>query len=607
VSSGSPPLKRSNAEDAIVEPAKKEVTTDESSDLTPVFSYAPETLQEILDFLCNPEGSNLIKDEIDPSQLQLLTQTIEEKVRERSSSAPGEKIIVDQNIVHGRAEMQNIIQDFYERVIEQFPPSQRSNVIDLFENENKGLISPAGKRLSRAQEVIQHDFRIEDDMLNKLQEKRLLRSEFRLGDFYYELSHDTLIKPIQEARKKREEKQAKKRRDRKITLTFLAIPFIIIVLTWALWPNIQFYVGPPEVRITYYSDKGQENFAKGEFRLAEENFNKALAAAGNLKNKGKRRLLGIYVGLGEAYMAQKKYQEAINNYDEAISIYDKLKTELEEQQKVLKMAAYYGSANANSAMGRNSEAIKKYEKAEELNPNDPNLLNLALAYLKEGKSSKALDIINRLNKNMKKNEQLRQIMKQGYSDLIKKAGGEFAPFRDGLGQIYLLESKFKEANEEFEKAIKIAKDNDLNLSQYNLDLAESCLALHQYKDAIDKYNKALNLGLNNNEDIGKAYYGLGNAYSSEKNSPEAIKAYKRAIEYGYPDGRTYIYLAEAYFKNDQKEKALENVKIFFDAMKISGSLIGITKDTKFFERVNKLQEALSQHSGNTIKEPEGSE
>ncbi|MEJ2225618.1 MAG: tetratricopeptide repeat protein [Syntrophobacterales bacterium] len=271
------------------------------------------------------------------------------------------------------------------------------------------------------------------------------------------------------------------------------------------------------------------------------------------------------------------------------------------------MAAYYGSANANSAMGRNSEAIKKYEKAEELNPNDPNLLNLALAYLKEGKSSKALDIINRLNKNMKKNEQLRQIMKQGYSDLIKKAGGEFAPFRDGLGQIYLLESKFKEANEEFEKAIKIAKDNDLNLSQYNLDLAESCLALHQYKDAIDKYNKALNLGLNNNEDIGKAYYGLGNAYSSEKNSPEAIKAYKRAIEYGYPDGRTYIYLAEAYFKNDQKEKALENVKIFFDAMKISGSLIGITKDTKFFERVNKLQEALSQHSGNTIKEPEGSE
>ena len=612
------PLTVDKAKRAIEEPAKKEITKAEGSDFTPAFSYAPETIDEILEFLCNPEESDKRKqikvknEEVDPSQLQLLTQSIEEKIRKRSSLDPNEKIIVDRSIVHGRDEMREIIQDFYERVLEQFPPSQRSNVIDLFENENKGLISPAGKRLSRAQEVIQHDFRIEDDMLNKLQEKRLLRSERRLEEFYYELSHDTLIKPILEARKKRKEKKAKGRLIKYIIASSSIVTLVLIsLLLYIFWPHIQGQFGSTDKRIKYYMDYGKKDYNNGYFKQAESNLNIAYRLATGGMEKDKNKMFPIFpdlcVDLAETYFAQEKYKKAINKYDEAIKFYTELSEKLQEQKNKLKLEALFGSANAHTAIKNYDSAIENYEIAKVFNPNNPSLLNLAVSYVMGGKSSDALETINSLNKSIDINDpNAQKNLLNGYENLIEKdSEGKFALLRYGLGQIYMLKGSFKNAENEFLNAVKIARnENDPNLPIYYLNLAESYLAQKDYYNAIRYYNAAI-ASLTTPEDKGKAYYGLGNAHSAENNWPEAINDYEEAINNDYPDGRIYIYLAEAYLNNNQKQEALKNVKFFFNALEISGSLNGISNDNEFLAKAENLQKTLSKNSRNTIKQPEG--
>ena len=82
------PLQREEAEQAIVKPAQ---VAHPGLRQSPSFAYAPEKLQEMLDFLCNPEESRegVEENEVDPSQLQILCQYIEEKVGERRSREPG--------------------------------------------------------------------------------------------------------------------------------------------------------------------------------------------------------------------------------------------------------------------------------------------------------------------------------------------------------------------------------------------------------------------------------------------------------------------------------------------------------------------------------------
>ena len=205
------PLSREQAEAAIVEPAKCE---DEAVGQKS-FRFEPDAVQGILDFLCQrQEKKGLVQsNEVESFQLQLLCSHFENRFRQNPLHS-----VVKKSDLGGEAGMRKVMEGFYERQLQNRKgPKKRRNIRRLCE---KGLIE-SGRRLSLEQQQIARKFRVSEKELEELVNNRLLRGEPRVGSVYYELSHDTLVRPIQEFQR---------RRNRKRAATLMPIVFVLVVL-----------------------------------------------------------------------------------------------------------------------------------------------------------------------------------------------------------------------------------------------------------------------------------------------------------------------------------------------------------------------------------------
>jgi hypothetical protein len=229
------PLSREQARRAIVEPAALE--GEDFS--TPAFSWSDEALTMVLDFLSEQqlgEGKTAVGKEIEPFQLQLICQHVEQKVRQ------GRLATVSAADLGGPAELKSVLSSFYEDSLQKicagFPEEThlRGRLERLCEY---GFITSRGRRLLREESTIKQDDGVGPGVLQAMVEHRLLRKEPRVGDNYYELTHDTLIEPIQlsrRAREEREEAAAKKRMRTRIAFAGVAATAVFAAIgTWALW------------------------------------------------------------------------------------------------------------------------------------------------------------------------------------------------------------------------------------------------------------------------------------------------------------------------------------------------------------------------------------
>jgi hypothetical protein len=204
------PLTREQASTAIVEPAR---LVGESYS-TPAFTWSDEALGRILDFLSEQqlgEGKTKLGDEVEPFQLQLICQHFEAAVSERQLST------VTATDLGGNDALRRILSGFYEtslrKICAKFKDQGdlRKKLEHLCEY---GFITGRGRRLLREESTIKQEDGIAPEILHELVELRLLRKEPRVGDNYYELTHDTLIEPIQLSRKEREQREARELRMR---------------------------------------------------------------------------------------------------------------------------------------------------------------------------------------------------------------------------------------------------------------------------------------------------------------------------------------------------------------------------------------------------------
>jgi ankyrin repeat protein/WD40 repeat protein/TPR repeat protein len=186
------PLGREQARQAIDEPA----TVADETLSTPQFAFEPGVVEKVLDFLAS-RSSSIDGGEIEPFQIQVVCQHVEELVRSRAAKSPGQKISISFNDLGGEEGLRRTILEFYERQLNALPRRLRRRVERLCE---QGLASREGRRLSQEQNEIQRRFRIDETLLGLLVQSRLLRSEPRLGGHHYELSHDTLLFPVLRAR-----------------------------------------------------------------------------------------------------------------------------------------------------------------------------------------------------------------------------------------------------------------------------------------------------------------------------------------------------------------------------------------------------------------------
>jgi len=152
---------------------------------SPPFDYAADALTEMIDFL---RGKS---DVIEPFQLQLVCRHIEEQlVRDKLST-------ITRNELGGRKRLETIVSNFYRQTLAKLPKRERKQVRRLCE---EGLLSAEGFRLTLQEQQIFTGYRLSPASLDALVEARLLRKEPRLESYFYELSHDSLARPILDSR-----------------------------------------------------------------------------------------------------------------------------------------------------------------------------------------------------------------------------------------------------------------------------------------------------------------------------------------------------------------------------------------------------------------------
>ncbi|MEO6760404.1 MAG: hypothetical protein ABIO24_13180, partial [Saprospiraceae bacterium] len=155
------------------------------------------------------------QDEIESFNLQILCQHVENEVIDQHQPAGFE---VSPEFYGGHDGLEGEIRDFYQKQLQQLP--------DLFTRKTgqavpdvvafvgtaqclieEDLVTPIGRRCSMVDDFLTNKWHVSHEFLDTLVDSRLLRKELRLDDFYYEISHDTLLPAVIESRDARRKRQ----------------------------------------------------------------------------------------------------------------------------------------------------------------------------------------------------------------------------------------------------------------------------------------------------------------------------------------------------------------------------------------------------------------
>ena len=229
------PLDRDKARTAIVQPGLAEGVF-----LSPPFEYSETALEGMIDFLAghtnaeNDAGnvqSIQRKDEIEAVNLQIVCQDIEEKIIDEGKP---ECFEVTPEFYGGQQGLNLSIRNFYHNQLLLFPKAYVERILNKTQQNTpvsekdktltaqtaeqlyalaqrvveESLITSGNRRNSVVDDTLLDEYGVTPDFLDTLVDKsRLLRKEPRLDDFYYEISHDTLLPAIIESRNNRRDRE----------------------------------------------------------------------------------------------------------------------------------------------------------------------------------------------------------------------------------------------------------------------------------------------------------------------------------------------------------------------------------------------------------------
>ncbi|MEM8528247.1 MAG: hypothetical protein AAGG68_26625 [Bacteroidota bacterium] len=260
------------AEEAIYNPAYKE-----GNFRTPIFDYSDDTIDAILNYLTKDH-----QQKIESFQLQILCQAIERKVEQQGLT------FVQRSDL---GNIQTVYENYYDDQIQQLASPEDQLAARRF-IEYGLVLEEEERRLSLYEGQIKRQYGLSDELLAQLVNTHIIRREPSLrGGYVYELSHDTLVKPILKAKQalvamEEEDRQAKllkeerKKRRRAnliaiagITLAVLAIIASILAIRQTAKANAALEAQD----IALKEAKAAEEIAEAEAKRATENEEKALA------------------------------------------------------------------------------------------------------------------------------------------------------------------------------------------------------------------------------------------------------------------------------------------------------------------------------------------
>lgn len=404
-------LNAESAKEAIIRPAKMA-----GEFRSPTFGFSKAALTGILKGLtlkasgADASGSESGEEpgknaDIAANQLQLVCAQIEERIIAASSAKDFE---VTPEFYGGAEGLKQIIDDYYQKVIEKIVPEDRDAVETLLA---RGLLNN-GRRIMVEAETLMNEYKVPKSALELLHDERLLKREIRKGETYYEISHDTLIYPILNRFKRIEEaeaareaeqlrqnaKQEKQRADeaerlkneavaarnfadeekkKAQKLSYYAIGLAGLALLASLAAG-WYYLKSERDRDAAYEARDKAEASDRRARMAQVSDSLATIEAiegrievertlKKLKQEQRLKLLSD----ADAFRKDKRYDQALRAYDEALNLSD-ASTQISEIRQLQTVTRY----EQNRAIGLALAAIKECEAAKPF-------LRAALQYKRE--------------------------------------------------------------------------------------------------------------------------------------------------------------------------------------------------------------------------------
>ncbi|MCU0286238.1 MAG: tetratricopeptide repeat protein [Acidobacteria bacterium] len=531
------PLTRLQAREAITGPAQLE---DEQI-ITQCFRYSEDALNMVLNYLIKNqqnEGS-VIKEEIEPFPLQLLCRHIETNILKKAVKAGNKaELEITKDDLGGEVDMHKVFQNFYEdRLAELKPAINKRRVRRLCE---KGLISASNRRLTLDEDVIQKHFKVSSELLVQLVDNRLLRMEKRIGNVYYELSHDTLIKPIQLSKQKRWTTMEK-------YMLLLHVPIITVII----FMHSERYVAN-SIQLNYSYEKSQSIEAK-------------INGERDINSESKE----IQVDLGKPYVLESQRElvgcdkSKIRFDSEEFHAYFSESKMVKHNNGIIKhnpkkSDAYEVLGDHYANKKRFKSAIENYEKVLAINnENEEVYEKLMILYMETGKKEKAIEVFKRALKfdveSIGVSEEIMNALKQKNDTLALKKIYEIAlnlkikRIYEKLAMLYAEKGEKEKMLVFFKRAIKI--------DVASVGIYESIRDVLKQKNETETLETLYEIALNVKIKDAYHYFQLGNDYCELKKYDAAIASYRKTLKLKPDDADTYCNMAIAQYDKGNYDAA----------------------------------------------------
>lgn len=207
-------LSEQQAQDAIVKPAQ---LSGSSFLLKKPFEYEPAALSKILSEL-NKAPENFAELEpqshIEAFQLQMVCQTIEQKLIAQTKKSKGEQpVLVKETDL---PDFGQIYEQYYTDKLADLPDEATRHTAHILLEEEMviGADMTSVRRVSMDKDLLKeamlqnHQMTVTQELLDYLEDKFLIRRETIGGHVHYEVSHDVLLTPLMKAREEAREREA---------------------------------------------------------------------------------------------------------------------------------------------------------------------------------------------------------------------------------------------------------------------------------------------------------------------------------------------------------------------------------------------------------------
>ncbi len=355
---------------------------------SPAFSYTPDALAEILDTLTKNEV-------VEPFQLQAVCQALEERLVSALAGKPGfvktmprsadDLPAISSHFFGGKTGLKRILEDFYQKRISELPEAWQQPAQLLIE---EALINENKRRRSMDVQDLLERKGVTQELLDLIEDSRLVRKEPRLDSFYYELSHDALLEPILTFRQERRLQAARQevsqeRRKARVLMVVSAVSLVLLAL--AVYLKITADKATAEARDQAFNARWMTaNFIKGEGQyeaalaglrdarpFADDPNKKALldtAAQHWTKAWQFSKAADSLFALGDLSASLEQYRQALNASSDNRLLEKMLAA---ENQIAVKVKEYLTAADGIAPGTGHPIACAYLQKALKLAPNDP--------------------------------------------------------------------------------------------------------------------------------------------------------------------------------------------------------------------------------------------